>query len=65
MDIYPKGYNGFDSFPQKAVEMPPTYVLLIGLGFVSLAACAWVCSLSHPHPHMNRQTHIKMELYEI
>ena len=65
MDIYPKGYNGFDSFPKNAVEMPPTYVLLIGLGFVSLAACAWVCSLSHPHSYANIQTRMHIDLHEI
>ncbi|KAF2791202.1 glycosyltransferase family 2 protein [Melanomma pulvis-pyrius CBS 109.77] len=42
MDIYPRGYDGFDSFPKKAVEMPPTYVLVIALGFVGVAACFWM-----------------------
>jgi dolichyl-phosphate beta-glucosyltransferase len=40
-----KGY-GFESHPRRAVEMPPIWVLLVGLGFLLLAAGFWVCNTS-------------------
>ena len=43
--LYPR--IGFDSFPTKAVEMPPTYVLVLALGFASVALCFWVCDSPH------------------
>jgi dolichyl-phosphate beta-glucosyltransferase len=36
------GY-GFESQPRRAVEMPPTWVLIVGLGFLLLAMGFWVC----------------------
>jgi dolichyl-phosphate beta-glucosyltransferase len=35
------GY-GFESHPKRVVEMPPTWVLLVGLGFLLLAMSFWV-----------------------
>lgn len=35
------GY-GFESYPTQAVELPPTWVLLVGLGFLLLALGFWV-----------------------
>ncbi|KAF2715134.1 glycosyltransferase family 2 protein [Pleomassaria siparia CBS 279.74] len=59
MDIYPRGYDGFDSFPKKAVEMPPTYVLVIALGFITAAAGFWMYMGLHlvaPVPRAPRPT---------
>jgi len=35
------GY-GFASYPTQAVELPPTWALLAGLGFLLLALGFWV-----------------------
>lgn len=35
------GY-GFDSHPRNAVELPPTWLLVVGLGFLLLALGFWV-----------------------
>jgi dolichyl-phosphate beta-glucosyltransferase len=35
------GY-GFESHPKRAIEMPPTWVLLVGLGFLLCAMGFWV-----------------------
>jgi dolichyl-phosphate beta-glucosyltransferase len=35
------GY-GFESHPQKRVEMPPTWALLLALGFMIAAMAFWV-----------------------
>jgi dolichyl-phosphate beta-glucosyltransferase len=36
------GY-GFESHPRGTVELPPTWVLMVGLGFLVLALLTWVC----------------------
>lgn len=35
------GY-GFESHPKHTVEMPPTWVLVVGLGFLLFALGFWV-----------------------
>lgn len=35
------GY-GFESFPQKKLEMPPTWAILVALGFLVGALLFWV-----------------------
>lgn len=38
------GY-GFESYPTKGVEMPPTWALLVALGFLIFALCFWVSNV--------------------
>jgi dolichyl-phosphate beta-glucosyltransferase len=35
------GY-GFESYPKKMVEMPPTWALLVALAFMLVAMAFWV-----------------------
>lgn len=35
------GY-GFESFPQRKIEMPPTWAILFGLAFLVCALMFWV-----------------------
>jgi dolichyl-phosphate beta-glucosyltransferase len=35
------GY-GFESHPERTVEMPPTWALLVALSFMMGALCFWV-----------------------
>lgn len=37
------GY-GFESHPKLGVQVPPTYVLVVGLCFLLLALGFWVCT---------------------
>lgn len=40
-DAFGAGY-GFESFPKRPIEMPPTWVLLLGLAFLLGALGFWV-----------------------
>ncbi|CAO2651491.1 Nn.00g040610.m01.CDS01 [Neocucurbitaria sp. VM-36] len=52
------GY-GFQSHPKQAVEMPPTWALVVGLGFLLLALGFWVyiaLTLLAPTPRLPRRS---------
>ncbi|KAH9866551.1 hypothetical protein J1614_008241 [Plenodomus biglobosus] len=52
------GY-GFESYPKKAIELPPTWVLIVGLGFLLLALGFWVyiaLNLLAPTPRPPRRS---------
>ena len=43
-DTFGTGY-GFESFPKRPIEMPPTWVLFVGLAFLLGALGFWVSFL--------------------
>lgn len=47
------GY-GFESFPQKKLEMPPTWAILVGLGFLVGALLFWVITHWRMVAHVNQ-----------
>jgi dolichyl-phosphate beta-glucosyltransferase len=59
------GY-GFESFPQNRIEMPPTWAILFGLGFLVCALMFWVsteCDGSYTATLMNAQTYMALTLF--
>ena len=59
------GY-GFESFPQKRIEMPPTWAILFGLGFLVCALMFWVsiaCSRCTTETLMDAQTYMALTLF--